>query len=437
MRELSQIEKELVEILRGSFKKLPDVISTVANMGYKKPDVTAAANKLLRTDLIQRRGSNGDGWVYRLNVKFYNQLYNTALNPVLSSTAFTELAKAGVQQATKESFEKQIKAPKEQTAITEQKQMPAKATETKQLTNHGILPTDTVDTVIWKIMVDGNEYTMGEINLLVETAGFNPRTAEAHMYKLIAKGWFTRTGLGKYKRPHKYTLNKDIPCPNVSTSATTTPPVDTKGDYDGDNGFKGVVKANTNDLNAGVKTGTGMSDICGKGGTFGYKPFPDLLDTPQSTEGSTALVSSSMLPAIKAAGEAEVGLLKAAGTHIGGMQLGNVFASLTNIDSLLTRFSNNAVPETTRYFKSKSVLLGAGERESLNTYSFKELLDIQKALSGMDFEILSDESSIVKTNVSVTIGENTYTKRQAEQLYREVNLHLSNLIRDVHEFLTK
>jgi hypothetical protein len=85
-----------------------------------------------------------------------------------------------------------------------------------------------IEVAVWKVMSDYKEYNVGEVGLLLEDYGFNPKTVATTISTLhLRKGWFERKKVEGYKG-YVYTLLRDTVMPTplnqVTAPAVTATP---------------------------------------------------------------------------------------------------------------------------------------------------------------------------------------------------------------------
>jgi hypothetical protein len=88
-----------------------------------------------------------------------------------------------------------------------------------------VVPGDTLDIAIWKIMSDRQQYTSGEVVLLMQDFPFNPSSIKARISVLARMGektWFDRElNKNNKTREYVYTLRAEVPMP-VAVDASAT-----------------------------------------------------------------------------------------------------------------------------------------------------------------------------------------------------------------------
>lgn len=441
---LTPIDREILESFRTGWKTMQTVVTFVTAMGYTRKEVDTRAMNLQRGDLLTRKKSNGIP-LYRLNAKLYAQQYPETTPPVPAPMGDSNIPP-----------------------------IPEKSTFAP------VSKEDPIPLAIWKVMSDGHTYTVIEVGLLLEVVGFNNKSIERTISTIHSKnGWFTRTGKGVNGDPFKYTLKPTAKMPEqpdqhkgalnealqqvaLSTQANLAKTHDeTKGDYDGDNGFKitsahgvnGVVVEVTENADS-----TKPLDIFGDGKE--YKVFPDLMSTLSSTEDSVTLLPFGLLTSavmndgtpVSAAELMDINesLGKLAKVTIAEENplantlvetLNEIFpqraiASVLGRNEVLKPFEGGAVDFKERLVEMDAGIFNANGDKMFVTFTFKEMIEIHKSLRDMDImKPVSTGDGLVKTNFTIDIGEVSLSTQQCQQLYKEISYYLHQIIGDVYDMI--
>lgn len=185
-----------------NWRSVKDIVAMLVTFGFDRIEVDRRLMALIRTNRWFDRTGTGRNTTYRLKAKM--------TCPVAPSRLMTSMLDSATlpeeSPIAEDTHDTDDKVHQEYFPVT----IVDQATRKQAMQAVQILPTDTIHEAMWKVMADGEEYTVNDLVLLLEEYGFNEKRISPNMSRHFASGFFTRRNISDNENRPKYAYRLNV-----------------------------------------------------------------------------------------------------------------------------------------------------------------------------------------------------------------------------------